>query len=381
MDAAQLDVIVADGSLGSLAAGYLLAAQGRTVGVVDRPAETGTTTVSVAAARRVQPLRDLVVRAPVVARRSAVVLLPEGSLAVAVDSDRFRDAGTAVAVVDREAVAMALLGCTVDLGGRVLPDGCAPYLHASGAVAGVTDGDGRELSARCTLVSREDVDRLLGVPEASPRVPSWAVETEWAFTLDAGAVSARFSLPSGGAAERWLYGDPFDAGDGFGRLRAFRDTVTLAVVLPLAQVLERRLSVDDLGRRLRSHPTIAPLLEGAVEVGTSGRTLPTAHPDVASMVGDGWVATPTALPADPAPLSTEMLMAEEIAGSVDLALASHRVTAARLAMLPGRLVRVAGSTPRFPLQPIDGWADELVVDPARLVEAARLLAERFGSAR
>jgi acyl transferase domain-containing protein len=122
----ELDVLVADTGLGSLAVGYLLAARGRTVGVVDRPGQAGTTAVSVVAARRVAPIRELIDVAPVVARRSSLVLQPEGALTAEFASDRLRDADHAVAIVDRDLVAEALIERIRGLGGHVLNGNGSP---------------------------------------------------------------------------------------------------------------------------------------------------------------------------------------------------------------------------------------------------------------
>ena len=373
-------MLVADTGLGSLAVGYLLAARGRTVGVVDRPVRAGTTAVSVVAARRVVPIRELIELAPVVSRRSSLVLQPEGALAAGFASDRLRDPAHAVAIVERDPVAGALVEGIRGLGGLILAAAGSPEIDETGSLIAVPGPDGVTTTARCTILSEVDVGRLFAMLPETPRLLPWSAEAEWAFDLDQGTVAARFSLGEGMAAEWWLYGDPFDGGGGFGRIRAFGGTVTLAVALPLATVLDRRVDVADLGERLRAHPAIAPLLDGASEVGTSGSTVALEVSADACSVGDGWVVGPRALPHDLHPLSSEIEMAELIAESVDAALATPRVTAARLTTLPKRLRQVQTCAPTLPLGPIDAWADELVGNPARLVDGARLLAARFGDA-
>ena len=377
----QLDVIVADAGIGSILAGYLLADRGRTVGIVDRPAETGSTTAALTAARQVTALEELVHRSPVIARRSVVVLQPEGAMTVSVATDRLEDKANGIAVIDRSQVADLLVDAIHDRGGVVLPGDVAPEIDESGRVRRVRRADGSSISGRCSILSDVDVDRLVGMLPDTPSLPATAMETEWVFELDRGSVDARFSLKDGTAAESWLYGDPLDGAGGFGRLRAFGNTVTLAVVLPLSAVLNHRVEVADLGRRLRAHPTLAPLLAGAAEVGVSGRTLSLNLPDVGLSVGDGWAVVARGLPGDIAPLSTQIAFAEAAADVIDTALDSAHVSAARLAGLPQRLRATQAASRTLPFEPVDSWADEFVVNPTRLVDAARLLAERFGPAR
>jgi len=97
-------------------------------------------------------------------------------------------------------------------------------------------------------------------------------------------------------------------------------------------------------------------------------------------VGDGWVLGPVAHPFDAVPLSTEIAMAEAIAEAVDDALASGRVTSARLSVVPKRLRAIAAAARLVPAGPIDSWADELVSDPTGMVEGLRAMAVRFAGA-
>lgn len=378
---APLDVVVGDGGLGSLVAGYLLAAGGRTVGVVDSPATAGTTAVSVVAARRIEPLRDLVDSCPVVARRSAVVLQPEGGLRVEMASERLRDAGNAVALVHRSSIAARLVDAIRGHGGLILPATSSPTIGASGTVAWARAADDAPHPARCSMLGGTEVERLFGMLEATPTVPAWVLEAEWTYDLEPGDVRARFAFGEGTAEEWWLYGDPFDGDTGFRRLRAFGDALTVSLILPVGQVLSPRIAVTDLGDRLRSHPSISPLLAGAVPTGVTARTVAMDPLRVESVVGDGWVSVGEALPTDVAALTTEIETAAQAATAIGAALSSPRVTAARLAGLPARLRRTVASASTVPFGPIDGWADELVIDPARLVDGGRLLADRFAAAR
>ena len=302
-------------------------------------------------------------------------------MTVGVATERLGDTANAVAVLDRSQVADLLIDAIRHRAGVVLPGDALPDIDEWGRVSGLRRADDSWISGRCSILSDVDVDRLVGMLPELPSLPARATETEWTFVLDRASVAARFSLEDGTATESWLYGDPLDGAGGFGRLRAFGGTVTLAVVLPLSAVLNHRVEVADLGGRLRAHPTIAPLLAGAAEVAVSGRTLPLDLADVASTVGDGWVGAARGLAGDIAPFSTELAFAEAAAEVVDTALNSAHVSAARLAGLPRRLHAVQAASRTLPLEPVDGWADEFVIDPTRLVEAARILAERFGSAR
>ena len=380
MDASPLDVIVADGGLGSLVVGYLLAARGRSVGIVEWSPPTGTTAVSVLSAGRVDALRDFIHGVAIVSRRSAVVLQPEGGLSVGMASERFDDAAHAVAIVERSTMAEALVEAIQALGGPTLRGDGSAVMDASGAVVGVRAVQGHHDAARCTILDPTNVERLVGMRDEPPRVPAWALETEWRFALDAEVIRGRFSVTERGAAEWRLFGDPLDGARGCGRLRAFGRSVALGVVVPLDEVLGRRIDVDGLGERLRAHPFIAPLLDGAVLTEVSGVATSMSEPRPDALVGDGWVLGPVAHPFDAAPLSTEIAMAEAIAEAIDDALASGRVTSARLSVVPKRLQAAAAAARLVPAGPIDAWADELMSDPTGIVDGLRSVAVRFAGA-
>ena len=373
-----LDLLVADDGIGSLAVGYLLANRGRSVGVLDLAPVAGTTTVARAAARSIGPLTALVESAPTIVRRSASLLQPEGMIGVEHSSERLSDAGTSVAVVDRRDAWAGLRHGLLAAGGVLVPGDGGFHVERGGFVADYRHANGEVTGARCSILGDVDVERLTTFPVGPPVPPDDAIEGEWQFALDAEVVGARFGLAPGGAAEWWLHGDPFDGSPGFARLRAFGGTVSLSLVVPLAAVVERRVGVEELARRLRGHPSISPMLDGSTLRSASASTV--AGSDRVGLVGDGWAAGPRASVLDDAPLTAELSMAVAMAEAIDAAFGAPRVSAARLAGMTGTARRIARASSRLPLGPIDAWGDTLIRRPAGLVDVLGDIARRFGAA-
>lgn len=373
-----LDLLVADDGIGSLAVGYLLASRGRSVSVLDLPPPSGTTTVARASARAIVPLAALVDAAPTIVRRSAALLQPEGSIRVEQSSERLSDAGTSVAIVSRREAWTSLRDGLVSIGGIVVPGDGGLLVDDGGFVAGRRHSSGEATFARCAILGDVDVEWLTKFPADRPALPDDAIESEWMFDLAEEVVCARFGMAPGEASEWWLYGDPLDGSPGVARLRAFDATIALSLVVPLAAVVDRRVGVEVLRRRLRGHPSIASLLAESTLRSATARTVPRS--DRSDVVGDGWVAGPRASVLDAVSLTAELSTAVAMTEVIDAALESPRVSSARLADLQGACREIARSSSRLPFGPIDAWGDELVRRPAGMVEGLRDIARRFDAA-
>lgn len=282
MSEEKFDVIVVGGGLAGSAAALELARRGFDVLVLERGRTCGSKNISggrlyghslerlVPGFTGEAPLERLVVK-------ERISLLTDASaVTMEYDSERLKDPACASYTVLRTRLDRWLAGKAEAAGAMyVLGTRVDGVLERDGATVGVICGDEHVLAD--VVILADGVNSLVGQQarlkrELEPRQAALGVKE--VFKLDERTISDRFGVRSGEGVAWMLVGHPTDGKIGGGFIYSNRDTISLGVVLSIAEIGVDRLPTSALVGRLENHPAVSPLIAGGKRVEYSAHLVP-----------------------------------------------------------------------------------------------------------
>ena len=155
-----------------------------------------------------------------------------------------------------------------------------------GAVCGVVAGD-EEMEANVVILA-DGVNSLLGQKlgyKLANQANQVAVGAKDLIGLSEEIINERFGLASGEGLA-WLFSGCLDACDGF--LYTNKDSISIGVTMMVADVDKTGISVPQMLEDFKSHPMIAPLLEGGRLLEYSAHLIPEGGAEMLpKLYGDG----------------------------------------------------------------------------------------------
>jgi len=162
-------------------------------------------------------------------------------------------------------------------------------LREGGRVVGIRAGED-ELLADVVIIA-EGAGGLLTRQAGLGREPDprqMAVGVKMTFELPADAIEERFGVAPGEGAAQLFVGSISRGLVGGGFLYTNRESLSLGLVLTIQGLRERRAAPAELLAEFQEHPSIAPLLDGAVPAEYAAHMVPEGGFDmVGPLAGDG----------------------------------------------------------------------------------------------
>jgi electron transfer flavoprotein-quinone oxidoreductase len=162
-------------------------------------------------------------------------------------------------------------------------------LVTDGRVRGIVAGED-QMTAKVVLLADGALSLLARraglIPEPDPH--HYAVGAKEVIHLGADVVSQRFGLADGQGCAWMFDGHATDGHIGGGFLYTNADTVSLGIVTTIGDLGHSRTRVPEMVERLKSHPTVAPLIAGGTMVEYGGHmALEGGYDAVPKVVHDG----------------------------------------------------------------------------------------------
>ena len=293
MSEERFDCIIVGGGLAGLTAAYVLASEGQEVLLIEKGNYSGAKNMTggrlyghslekvIPGFAESAPLERKIVRERLsfgsgddmatTEYRSAGLSAPEGESYAVLRGvfDRW------LADQAEEQGAMLVYGVRVD-----------DLIVRDGAVCGVVAGD-EEMEANVVILA-DGVNSLLGLKlgyKLANQANQVAVGAKDLIGLSEEIINQRFGLASGEGLA-WLFNGCLDACDGF--LYTNKDSISIGVTMMVADVDKTENSVPQMLEDLKSHPMIAPLLEGGRLLEYSAHLIPEGGAEMLpKLYGDG----------------------------------------------------------------------------------------------
>lgn len=283
------DAIIVGGGLAGIACALTLARSGQEVVVVERGNYSGAKNMTggrLYSHSLEKLIPDFSSTAPVerrVARERIGLITETAGFSIDYVSDRLlhtgKDSYTVMrGVFDRwfmeqaeEAGAMPVTGIRVD-----------DFVYKDGKVVGIMAG-GEEMLAKVVVLA-DGANSLLvdkcGLRKKKITPEQMAVGAKEIIQLDEKTIESRFNLAKGEGLS-WLFaGSPSGGNIGGGLIYTNKDTISLGIVAALAGFEKEGKSVHELLEGFKTHPTVAPLIEGGSIVEYSGHIVPEGGVDM-----------------------------------------------------------------------------------------------------
>ncbi|NOX23831.1 MAG: FAD-dependent oxidoreductase [Actinobacteria bacterium] len=293
-------VVVGAGPAGSLAA-LTAARAGVTVALIERGPYPGSKNVygGVLYARILDSvIPDWPERAPIqrwVTRRSTMVLTEHGSVAMDVRGDAWSQEPHNGVTAFRSEFDSWLADEAVDAGATLIPSTTAiGLLYDGGTVVGVrTDRPEGDIGAR-VVIACDGVNSLLareaGLYDGFD-ASNFTLGVKEVIGFDKAEIDKRFGVRGReGVDIETLGGTSGVSGGGF--VYTNLESVAVGVVLSLAGLRAAALRPEEILRRFKTHPSIAPLVEGGELLEYSAHLIPEGGLDaMPELVTDGMMVT------------------------------------------------------------------------------------------
>lgn len=292
----RFDAIVVGGGLAGASCALTLAREGLEVVVIERGNYSGSKNMTggrLYSHNLERLIPDFADKAPVerkVSRERISMMTEKSAFTVDYISDKLslkgKDSYTVLrGVFDRwlmeqaeEAGAMVINGIRVD-----------DFVYRDGKIAGVMAGE-EEMLANVVVIA-DGANSLLaeksGLRKEKITPHQIAVGAKEVIELGEKTIEERFGVKSGEGVS-WLFaGSPSDGRIGGGLLYTNKDTVSLGIVVTLSEFEHTDKSVNEMMEAFKSHPAVAPLIEGGKLVEYSGHMVPESGLSmVPSLYGD-----------------------------------------------------------------------------------------------
>ncbi|MDR0489084.1 MAG: FAD-dependent oxidoreductase [Propionibacteriaceae bacterium] len=288
-------IVVGSGCAGPVAA-HELATRGKSVLVIERGNFAGAKNVSggrlyTHALREVFPnFRDDAPLERRVVRERISMLEPEAGLTIEFSDEQMRDESQDSYTVLRAQFDPWLVSQAEAAGAEYIHGIAVESLIKDGnRVTGVSAG-GDEISADvvilCDGVNSLLAEQAVGTPR--PSRSSVAVGIKQVIELDEHVINERFTCSSDEGAA-WLFmGDATHGHVGGGFLYTNKNSISLGLVVTVADMVEADTTIAQLLEDFRQHPVIAPVIAGGAVVEHSGHLVAEGgYNALPTLIGDG----------------------------------------------------------------------------------------------